>query len=135
MDNKFKSSINTGSTRTYPGADIGSDHDLVMMSFRIHLKRNPKQKRTRIKFDLEKLKSTEIADAFKATIGGRFAPLLALEKDLNEMVEEMSLIITKTVTETLGSPRSKKKPWITDNTLALCDERRKKEAETFKVHS
>jgi len=45
-----------------------------MMSFRIHLKRNLKQKRTRIKFDLEKLKSEEkseeIAESFKAIIGG-----------------------------------------------------------------
>ena len=28
-------SVNTAKTRSFPGADIGSDHDLVMMSFRL----------------------------------------------------------------------------------------------------
>ena len=32
-------SINTTKTRSFQGADIGSDHDLVMMCFRLHLKR------------------------------------------------------------------------------------------------
>jgi len=95
-----------------------------MMSFRIYLKRNLKQKRTRIKFDLEKLKSEEIAESFKA-IKGRFAPLLALEKDLNELVEDISSGITETASKTLESPRTKKKPWISNEVLNLCDEKRK----------
>ena len=32
-------SVNTAKTRSFPGADIGSDHDLVMMSFRLRLKK------------------------------------------------------------------------------------------------
>ena len=35
---RFRSSVNTGRTRSFPRADIGSDHDLVLMSFRLHLK-------------------------------------------------------------------------------------------------
>ena len=31
-------SVNTAKIRSFPGADIGSDHDLVMMSFRLRLK-------------------------------------------------------------------------------------------------
>ena len=30
----FMTSVNTAKTRSFPGADKGSDHDLVMMSFR-----------------------------------------------------------------------------------------------------
>lgn len=33
----FKSSINKARTRTFPVADIGSDHDLVMMTFSLKL--------------------------------------------------------------------------------------------------
>ena len=36
---RFMTSVNTTKTRSFQGADIGSDHDLVMMSFRLHLKR------------------------------------------------------------------------------------------------
>ena len=32
---RFMTSVNTAKTRSFPGADIGSDHDLVMMSFRL----------------------------------------------------------------------------------------------------
>ena len=40
------------------------DHDLVMMSFWLHLKKIKMQGPTRVKFNLEKLKDTQISDAF-----------------------------------------------------------------------
>ena len=42
---RFRSVINIHRTRSFPRADIGSDHDLVMMTFRVRLKkaRKPKQ--------------------------------------------------------------------------------------------
>ncbi|WP_353805814.1 endonuclease/exonuclease/phosphatase family protein, partial [Acinetobacter baumannii] len=67
---RFRSSINIGRTRTFPGADIGSDHDLLMMSFRLHLKRVNTAKCTRLKFDLDTLQDPEVAELFQATIGG-----------------------------------------------------------------
>ena len=36
---RFQTSINTAKTRSFPGADIGNDHDLVMMTFNLHLKK------------------------------------------------------------------------------------------------
>ena len=35
---RFQTSVNIAKTRSFPGADIGSDHDLVMMTFKFHLK-------------------------------------------------------------------------------------------------
>ena len=34
---RFRSSVNFPQTRSFPAADIGSDHDLVMMTFRLRL--------------------------------------------------------------------------------------------------
>ena len=34
----FRSGIKTVRTRTFPGADVGSDHDMVMMTFQTRLK-------------------------------------------------------------------------------------------------
>ena len=75
---RFMTSVNTAKTRSFPGSDIGSDHDLVMMSFRLRLGKIKIQGPTRIKFDLEKLKDPQIADVFQAMIGGKFAPLTLL---------------------------------------------------------
>ena len=36
---RFQSSVNIAKTRSFPGADIGSDHELVMMTFRLRLER------------------------------------------------------------------------------------------------
>ena len=74
LKQQFRSGINIAKTRSFPGADIGSDHDLVMMNFRLRLKKIVKPKQVRMKFDIEKLKDPIIAEAFQAMIGGKFAP-------------------------------------------------------------
>ena len=56
--------------RTYPGAVVGSDHDLVLLTMKIRLKRKYQAAQPRIKFDLEKLKDPEIEDVFQAQLGG-----------------------------------------------------------------
>ena len=54
---RFQSSVNIAKTRSFPGADIGSDHNLVMMAFSLRLKKCRKQDNIRIKFNLERLKT------------------------------------------------------------------------------
>ena len=71
-------SMNIAKTRSFPEADIGSDHKLVMMTFRLHLQMVKKQGSIRIRFSLEKLKDPNIAGIFQAMIGGKFALILAL---------------------------------------------------------
>ena len=68
-------------TQSFPGADTGSDHDLLMMTFRLHLKNISKPKHTRLKFDLQKLKDPNMLESFQAMIGGRFAPLTIISKE------------------------------------------------------
>ena len=46
-----------------------------MMTFRLRLKRISKQKHTRLKLDLEKLKDPNVLETLQATMGGKFAPL------------------------------------------------------------
>ena len=69
----------------FTGVDIGSDHDLVIMTFKLHLKKVKKREHTRIKLDLEKLKDPEIAETFKAMVGGKFALLNLLDADDSNM--------------------------------------------------
>ena len=44
VQNRFKSGISTAKTRTFPGADVGSDHDLVILNFRARLTTVKKRK-------------------------------------------------------------------------------------------
>ena len=50
---RFRSGVNIHRTRSFPGADIGSDHDLVMMTFQVRLKKTRKPNQPRLRFDLD----------------------------------------------------------------------------------
>ena len=65
----FRSGVSIARTQSFPGADIGSDHYLPMMTFHLRLKRISKPKHTRLKFDLEKLKDPNVLKSFQAVIG------------------------------------------------------------------
>ena len=108
----FQSGVNIASTRSFPGADIGSDHDLLMMTFCLHLKKISKPKHTRLKFDLEKLKDPNMLETFQAMIGGRFAPLTIMSSEdihTDSMITTFNTAVTETASEILGKHRQKKK--------------------------
>ena len=112
---RFETSINIVKKISFPGADIGSDHDLVMMTFKLHLKKVNKQGHTRIRFDLEKLKDPEVAETFKAMRGEKFAPLTFLDADdsnMDDLVNKFNVAVTETANETIGKYRHKKQPWV-----------------------
>ena len=125
VQNRFRSGIRRARTRTYPGADVGSDHDLVLLNFRIRLKKTKKPKTTRMKFNLDRLKDPTILETFQATIGGKFAALLTtLDEDVEETTGKFNAVMTETASDILGKHRKKKQPWVTDEMLELCDKRR-----------
>ena len=124
---RFRSSVNIAKTWSFPGADIGSDHELVMMTFKLHLKRVKKLGHARIKFDLEKLKDPEVAEDFHAMIGGKSAALTILDADgtdMDTLINTFNTAVTNTASEILGKHRPVKKPWVTADLLDLCDKRR-----------
>ena len=123
MKKRFRSGVNINRTRSYPGADIGSDHDLVMMTFRVRLKKARKPNQPRLRFDLEKLRDQDVACSFQATLGGKFI-LRDEDKDINTMITTYNIAVTGAAIETLGKERRRKKPWFTRDVLDLCDERR-----------
>ena len=127
MKKRFRSGVNIHRTRSFPGADIGSDHDLVMMTFQVRLKKTRKPNQPRLRFDLEKLRDPDVACTFQATIGGKFAPLIGLsdeDMDMDTMITTYNTAVTDAASEILGKQRRRKKPWITKDVLDLCDERR-----------
>ena len=119
---RFRSGIKTAKTRTFPGADVGSDHDMVMMTFQTRLKNSRKPSQPRIRFDLEKLKDPTVMSTFQAVIGGRFALLATIveeDADLDSMVIHFIKAVTDTATELLGKQHRKRKPWVSPEILDL----------------
>ena len=125
--------MNIAKTRIIPGADIGSDHELVMMTFKLHLKRVKKLG----KYDPETLTGPEVAEAFHAMIGEKFAALAILDADgidMETLIDTFYTAVTNTASEILGKHCPVKKPWATAHLFDLCDKRRelkkkKKDAE------
>ena len=98
-----------------------------MMTSRLHLQRMKNQGNIRIRLSLEKLKDANIEEIFRATIGGKFAPLLALENQdakIDALTNSFNTAVTETANNILGKHRPAKKPWVTENILKLCDKRK-----------
>ena len=107
---RFRSGIKTARTRTFPDADVGSDHDMVMLTFQTRLKNSRKTTQPRIRFDLEKLN-----EAFQATIGGRFPPFATLvdeDADLDSMVTHFNKAVTHKAANFLASNAGRGSPGL-----------------------
>ena len=124
---RFGSGVNIARTRRFPGADIGSDHDLLMMTFHLRLKKISKPKHTRLKFDLEKLTDNNVLETFQAMTGGRFSPLTIMsneDTDIDSTITTFNTAVTETASEITGKHRQKKKNRVTAGILDLFDKMR-----------
>ena len=115
---RFRFGMNIARRRSFPGADIGSDNDLLMMTFHLRLKRISRPKYTRLKFDLEKLKNPNVLETFQGMTGGKFAPLTIMnyeDANMDSMITTFNTAVTETASEIFGKHRQKKKSWVTED--------------------
>lgn len=112
-------------SRGYPGADIDSDHNLVMMNAEIKLKKMKRAAR-RYRWKLEGLEQK--ADAFQKQVSqmlneGYKGEMESIEDDW----KEFKGIVKKSAEDTIGyqKARKAKKPWISEGMIEKMDERRK----------
>ncbi|XP_072048553.1 craniofacial development protein 2-like [Amphiura filiformis] len=126
IQQKWNSSISN--SRSYPSADIGSDHQMVLADLKLKLKVKPKANRLP-RYEVTKLKSEEIRESYEVTIGGRFKPLLNIP-DTDVGIEDLWSDIRNTINETSDKLLGKKKPqqqkpWISTEVLELSRQRSK----------
>ena len=127
MKKHIQLGVNIHRTRSFPGADIGSDHGMVMITFRVRLKKARKPNQPRQRFDLEKLKDPDLACTFQATIGGKFTPLIGLRDEdmgIDTMITTYNTAATNAANEILEKGRRRKKPWVTTAVFDVFDESR-----------
>ena len=115
----FRSEVNIARTWSFPEADTGSGHDVLMMTYQLHLKRIYKPKPTRLKFDLKKLRDPNGLETFQAIIVGEKFALLTImndeDADMDSMTNTFNTVLkltqpveTERAREILGEHRQKK---------------------------
>ena len=119
---RFKSRFNKANTRTFPGVDIGSDHDFVLTIIKCKSQRFKKSFRIRV--DLENLKDPNMSEVFQAKVGRKFLALCVLGSDVDTLANSLKEVLLSTDEEVMGRQRKKIQSLVTNEVLCLCDHRR-----------
>ena len=110
-------------TRVFRGADIDSDHRLVVTSIRLKLQQKRKEKRGRC-FDVKLLQEGSTKADFLNTFTKCF-DTRKREGSVGERWNELKQSIMESAEEHLQCKRRKQKIWMSDDTLHLVDMKRK----------
>jgi hypothetical protein len=108
--------------RNKRGADIGSDHHLVVANFKLKIEAHKQRtKQIRKRYDISRLKDEKkIHELFKRELTNRFQVLTDMKRVENETMEEKWRKIRTTFTEAsekvLGYKEKGKKEWMTQQT-------------------
>ncbi|VDP35360.1 unnamed protein product [Schistosoma margrebowiei] len=119
-----------GAVRTRRGADIASDHHLVVANLKLKLKKNWTSGQTAIqRFNTAFLLDTDRHNEFKIALNNRFRALQDLLKEETTMEDNWKAIkeaLTSTCQEVLGLKKYHHKEWISTETLDKIKERKNK---------
>ena len=109
--------------KSYPGADIDSDHNLVMM--KCHLKFKKLKKAVKNIWQVEKLNESQHRRAFQEAVDNKIEDDMT-QKSVEDCWRCIRSGLHEAAKEVLGKRKAaKKKEWITDEVLQLIEERRK----------
>ena len=117
--------------KVYQGADVSSDHDYMLFAkVKLKLMAVDSNKQRRRVYDINRLKSQEVRRNFSIELKNRFAALAALEDETdqdpvecswNRFKESYAAVAKKTV----GFKKKKTKKWLSAETWARIEARRK----------
>ena len=124
--------------KTYPGADIGSDHTPVVLKLNVKLKKLQK-KNSRIKLDMSSLKSEKIKSKYVAEVNNRTASLITEEthqydpEKIDNSWESVKNGLNDAAKTALPKKNhEKKQKWMTDDILAMMRERKENKNDAIK---
>jgi len=111
--------------RAYRGADVGSDHMLLVAQIKLKLKRLVKKQKIE-QPERSLLRDKEFQQQFQIELSNRFSVLQNMEEeDLEKMWTTWRDITNDTAMKVLGPKRgSKRECWISNGTWKLIDERK-----------
>ena len=120
INKRFQSAIHD--VRVKRGACIGSDHYLVMAKLKVRLQ-SSKKSRIHTPVDPAALQQFQVAKRFEIQLSNKFQSLEE-EGDVEREWSNVRNALQDTLKDVCPLPRTRKKPWISDETLRLVDQRR-----------
>ena len=123
VNKRFRNAIT--SAKTYPGADVPSDHNLLLGTLKLRLKNVTRMKRT-MRIDTNKLKNENTKREVKEHINNAISDVkLNAHRDIEQKWDAIKNIITEVAKLKLPiNTRRKNNKWITDEILDLMEKRR-----------
>jgi hypothetical protein len=123
--------------RVMRGADVGSDHQMVLAVVKLKLRKAGGQRQGRQAFDIEKLKNIQTRNTFVLKLKNKFQALSEMEdtmeqdqqdqqdqQNVNTRWQQVKTAYLQASQECLGPRDIKKKEWITANTWQVINTRR-----------
>ena len=115
----MQSQSSTQSAKTRPGADCGSDHELLIAKFRLKLKKVEKTTRP-FRYDLN-----QIPYDYTVEVRNRFKGLDLIDRVPNELWTEVRDIVQETgIKTTPMEKKCKKTKWVSGEALQIAVKRR-----------
>ncbi len=106
IKNNWKSCVNN--SRSFPSADVGSDHQLIIANIHLRFKAKSKPKFLK-RYDVFKLKNPDNRAKYEIEIGGKFAPLLADDDtDVQTLWNGVRQAFNETSEKLLGNKKTHK---------------------------
>ncbi|XP_047996924.1 uncharacterized protein LOC125234635 [Leguminivora glycinivorella] len=129
VPSRFRNSVIN--VKTYPGADVGSDHNPVVAKLKLKLKQVKKPAQNRVNFDLNKLKNEDTKNKTKGYLNNEIYKMVSTDSEFQQQEveshwEKLKSIILNTAETQLGYSKKPKSnnEWITDDILNLMKERK-----------
>ena len=117
MTERLRSSIQSAKTR--PGADCGSDHELLLTKFRLKLKKVGKTTRP-FRYDLN-----QIPYDYTVEVRNRFKGLDLINRVPDELWMEVHNIVHEAGIKTIPKKKKcKKAKWLSEEVLQIAEKRR-----------
>ncbi|XP_078381473.1 uncharacterized protein LOC144664241 [Oculina patagonica] len=138
---RFKRSVQD--TRTYRGADVGSDHNLVISKVKLRLNSTGKKQEGTIRYEKSKLRAPEVRQQFQLELRNRFSILQTTDQNdrdtdghqnsepsdpassIKQRWQKIKNTYTETAMNVLGRRRKKCQSWISTESWRKIEERRK----------
>lgn len=124
INKRFKNSVN--SVKTYPGADINSDHNLLVAALCLRLKKCQFRRRTE-RISIQKLQDPVMRTEVQAELQHKINNLIdsADARDVETTWSQIKTAVnTVSKTKLKETERNSNKTWMTEEILQLMDRRR-----------
>ncbi|CAF3366853.1 unnamed protein product [Rotaria sp. Silwood2] len=119
VQKRWKTSVTN--CRTFQGADISSDHSLVLCNIKLKLKNKPRHNQ---RYDVSQLKDQTTRQSYQARIEDNLKNIHST-CNLNEHAAQIEKAVKEALQATVTLEKTSKKSWIFDQTLDLTDKKRK----------